>query len=514
MKISKWIGETTDYEKKEKVEERRPKSWLKSVSAFANGTGGAIIFGISDDDKPIGLNDAQHDAEIISEAIKTHMDPMPKIRLVIETDSGKEFIALTVLPGDETPYYYVGDGVRTAFIRIGNESIPASAADLRRLVLRGSGRTYDSLPTSYKYKDFSFTRLRSVYRKRTGQEIEDSDFVSFCLMDDNGILTNAGALLADDSPIRHSRLFCTRWYGTDKASGIVEALDDKEYTGSLVELLQNGEEFIKNNTKKRWKKTPDGRIEMPDIPERAALECLVNALIHRDYMETGSEVHIDIFDDRMEIYSPGGMLSGTPVQDLNTDYVPSKRRNPIIADIFSRMNYMERRGSGFKKIKADYRDAVNYLPELEPQFYSDNSSFWVRLYNLNYHVVIEETEQSSLECRKATFEDGKATLEDEKATFKDGKATLEDGKTTFEDEKAMLKAYVSEQEFHQSTKDKIIKIYETVGESNPFARKDIMEIVGGSSYAAGELIKKMMTVDLIRPAPETGRGNYCFRKLD
>lgn len=71
-------------------------------------------------------------------------------------------------------------------------------------------------------------------------------------------------------------------------------------------------------------------------------------------MITGSEVHIDIFDDRMEIYSPGGMMDGSLVQDLNTDTVPSKRRNPVIADVFSRMNYMERRGSGFKKIKADY----------------------------------------------------------------------------------------------------------------------------------------------------------------
>ena len=77
-------------------------------------------------------------------------------------------------------------------------------------------------------------------------------------------------------------------------------------------------------------------------------------------MITGSEVHIDIFDDRMEIYSPGGMMDGSLVQDLNTDTVPSKRRNPVIADVFSRMNYMERRGSGFKKIKADYHRAVNF----------------------------------------------------------------------------------------------------------------------------------------------------------
>ncbi|MCD7862714.1 MAG: hypothetical protein LUG61_04175, partial [Lachnospiraceae bacterium] len=315
---------------------------------------------------------------------------------------------------------------------VGNESIPAVAADLRRLVLRGTGKTYDSLPSPYQYKDFSFTRLRSVYRLCAGQDMEESDFVSFGLMDETGMLTNAGALLADDSPVRHSRLFCTRWCGLDKASGVMEALDDKEYSGSLVSLLQYGEDFIKNNTKKRWKKTPDGRVEMPDIPERAALECLVNGLIHRDYLETGSEVHIDIYDDRMEIYSPGGMYAGTFVQNLDTDRVPSKRRNLIIADVFSRMNYMERRGSGFrKKIKSDYRAVVNYLPELEPRFYSDSSSFWVTLYNLNYHVPIEQS----------------------------GKATFGEGKATFETQKAIFQASISGLQVKQPTKDKMLKVY-------------------------------------------------------
>lgn len=127
---------------------------------------------------------------------------------------------------------------------------------------------------------------------------------------------------------------------------------------------------------------------MPDILERASFECIVNGLIHRDYLELSSEVHIDIFDDRMESYSPDGMFDGSFVQNLDTDHVPSRRRNPIISDVFSRMNYMVCRGSGFKKIGEIYHRAVNYRPELEPVFYSDTSSFWVTLYNLNYNVAI------------------------------------------------------------------------------------------------------------------------------
>ncbi|MCD8315346.1 MAG: hypothetical protein LUD44_06935 [Firmicutes bacterium] len=79
---------------------------------------------------------------------------------------------------------------------------------------------------------------------------------------------------------------------------------------------------------------------------------------------------------------PGGRPDGSAVQNLDTDNVISKRRNPVIADLFSRMNYMERRGSGFKKIKDGYHFAVNYRTELEPKFYSDISKFRVTLYKI------------------------------------------------------------------------------------------------------------------------------------
>ncbi len=391
MKITDYIGEATEYDKKEMLEERKPRSWLKSVSAFANGIGGALIFGITNDEVLVGLTDAHTISEKISETIKTKLDPIPQVIMENHTEDGKDFIILKVLPGQETPYYYVADGNRVAYVRVGNESIPADATALKRLVLHGSNLSFDSLSSRHPFNSLAFTKLRSIYRMRTGNELTDSDFVSFELADDNGMLTNAGVLLADESPIRHSRLFCTRWYGLDKASGIMEALDDKEYSGSLVALLQNGIEFVKNNTKKRWKKTGNGRIEMPEYPEQAVHEVIVNALIHRDYMEIGSEIHIDIFDDRLEVYSPGGMFDGSIVQNLDTDNVASKRRNPIIADLFSRMHFMERRGSGFKKIKADYHRAINYRSETEPVFKSTPTSFFVTLYNLNYNIPIGKT---------------------------------------------------------------------------------------------------------------------------
>lgn len=114
------------------------------------------------------------------------------------------------------------------------------------------------------------------------------------------------------------------------------------------------------------------------------LEGVVNALIHRNYLEIGSEVHIDMFDDRIEIYSPGGMVSGISLEGKNLLKIPSKRRNPILADIFSRLKYMERRGNGFKKILADYEGQVEFDETKMPVFDADNDDFTLTLYNLNY----------------------------------------------------------------------------------------------------------------------------------
>ena len=244
--------------------------------------------------------------------------------------------------------------------------------------------SFDSLATQYKIEDYSFSKLRATYKKATGDSFIDSDFESFGLVNEDGFLTNSGALIADDSPIRYSRLFCTRWNGLNKAGGVFDAIDDKEYSGGLIQLLEFGENFVKMNSKMQWKKTANSRIELPEYGERAVFEALVNALIHRDYLEYGSEIHIDMYDDRLVIYSPGGMFDGTTIQDVDPLTIASKRRNPVLADIFSRLKLMERRGSGFKKILEDYQRQELYSEAKKPLFYTMNESFFVELKNLNY----------------------------------------------------------------------------------------------------------------------------------
>lgn len=392
-----FLGEATEYDKKQAVEHKKVKSWLKSVSAFANSVGGTLIFGITDDDVIVGLEDIKADSEFVSQKIKERISPFPEVVMKLhKTEDGKELLLVHVPSGVETPYYYTGDGMTEAYIRIGNESVAADATELKRLVMRGRNSSYDSLMSTYNYEDFSFSKLRERYKSWTGNSMTEKSFESFGIRDSRGKLTNAGALLADDSPIRWSRLFCTRWNGLDKSGGQVDALDSAEYSGSLVILLNEGMSFVKRNMKTLWKKTKDSRIEMPDYCERSVFEALVNALIHRDYLINGSEVHVDMFDDRLVIYSPGGMPDGTQIQERDIEDVPSTRRNPVLADIFARLGYMERQGSGLGKICAAYENAANYQPGMEPTFRSNRAEFTVKLPNLNFKASNDEALNEAL----------------------------------------------------------------------------------------------------------------------
>lgn len=342
MDITRLIGETTEYDKKAALEIKKPKSWCKSVSAFANTSGGVLIFGVSDDGKIIGLTDHESDAERISEIIKTRLDPIPEFNLSFCEEEGKKMIVLNIYKGEETPYYYSGDGVMEAYIRVGNESVKATSTELKRLVLRGKNTSFDSQISSYKVEDYAFSKLRERYKKWTGNSFDDKDLISFGLANEQGYLTNAGALLADESPVRWSRVFCTRWNGLNKSGGMMDALDDAEYSGSIISLIENGEAFIKRNSRMMWRKTDNSREEMPD---------------------------------------------GSLIQERDPLTVPSTRRNPVLADVLNRLGYMERKGSGFEKIISGYEFQINYDESKKPEFRSDRYQFTVVMQNLNYDAV-------------------------------------------------------------------------------------------------------------------------------
>lgn len=311
LKLESFLGETNLYDKKEKLEKNKPKSWLKSVSAFANSKGGKLLFGVKENNTIVGLEEFQKDSEYISETIKTKIDPIPEFDMEFKQINNKIILILDVYQGKNTPYFVIDSGSRTAFKRVGNQSVVATRIDLLNLSLKAEHVSFDSLEFNKTIDDVTFKELAIEYKNRTSKTFEMKDLKSFGLLNENGHLTIAGALFADGYQIYQSRVFCTRWNGLTKANGRIDALDDQEFEGNIIYLLKASLDFVKRNSKKMWGKGPIYRIEYPEYPERAVQEAIVNALIHRDYSVVGSEVHIDIYDDRLEIFSPGGMADLT-----------------------------------------------------------------------------------------------------------------------------------------------------------------------------------------------------------
>lgn len=376
MELETLIAECTAYDFKLMLEEKRPKSWMKSVSAFANGLGGSLFFGVNNEGVVRGLDNVQHVCETISTKIRDYMDPLPDVEMLPQRIGDLDILQLKVSAGNYTPYYYVGDGQRVAFIRVGDESLPATAEQMVRLVLKGSNKTFDSLHTDYKVEDSSFTILANTFKLRTSQEWNKKYLSSFGLVTDTGCLTNTGALFADDCPLLQSRLYCTRWDGKEKG----DAVNDAEFTGNVLMLLREAMNFVKSNTRRGWEKLPDGRKNKPEYAERAILEAIVNHLIHRDYTVMGGEVHLDIYDNRLIITSPGGMYSGALIQDLDIADVSSERRNPILANVMAQLDYMEKRGSGLTRICNETKTLDGYRDDLKPVFKSTPTQFQTTIF--------------------------------------------------------------------------------------------------------------------------------------
>lgn len=341
MKLKDYENVESSYiDFKEKVEYNKPRSWLKSVSAFVNTKGGIILFGISDDLIPIGLKDVKIDLEKVTELINAKIVPLPRYTLKAFQEKGMNFMDLSVSKGKNT--------------------------------------SFDELVSKYNYADVSFTLLNATIKRETGNGLDmEKDLKSLGLVNDEGYVTNAGLLLSDQNYIKCSKIVCTRWKGIIKGNINEDAIDDKEYTGSIISQVENAINFVKNYTKKSWTIIEYKRVEKVEYPIQSIREAIINSVIHRDYLISGSEVHIDIFDDRLEITSPGGMYDGSLVQNLNISSIPSLRRNKIISDIFDRLGFMERRESGITKIMSSYAGYTE-----KPEFISNTLMFKVIFPNI------------------------------------------------------------------------------------------------------------------------------------
>lgn len=405
--------------------------------------------------------------EKISELINSKIEPLPRYEINCFVEEGKDFIELQVGDGPLTPYFYVSDGRKEAYIRSGNQSVLAPAHILQNLILKGRNVTYDSLPSEYNIGDLSFTLLMATLKEKTGKEFnKDRAYVSLGLVNKEGKLTNAAILLSDQGTLKQSKVICTRWNGLSKGSIKEDALDDREYTGSLINLLENADSFIKNNSRNSWKIKGMDRVESEDYPITARREAIVNALIHRDYQILGAEIHIDMYDDRIEIVSPGGMIDGTQIQNLEIGKVPSMRRNTIISDIFSRLHFMDRRGSGLSRIVESYNDFMD-----KPKFLSDESTFTVIFPNKGYSPVLE---------------------------LKSPVKTGQNINVVSDEDYFLIKLYRNLQDkVRPKTLGQIKTLFEKYGYERGFTREEIKELFNVQNSRASEIIAQLLKNNMV-----------------
>ena len=161
------------------------------------------------------------------------------------------------------------------------------------------------------------------------------------------------------------------------------------------------------------------REERPEYRYSAVREALVNAIIHRDYQIVGSEVHIDMYSDRLEIYSPGGMCGGGQIQTMDLRRISSVRRNPVIADLFGRLGYMERTGSGIGRILELYKD-----DSVKPSFFSDGSAFFVTFPKLTFSDIQTPRLSRVASGSHADMTDNKLNLTDNPQKITDKKSAI------------------------------------------------------------------------------------------
>ena len=158
---------------KEQLEEKKPRSWLKSVSAFANTHGGHLIFGVKNEPRTVaGLADPQAVIGKATELIKARIDPAPRYMVRVVEIEGKVCVDLEVQNGPAYPYYYAADGVRVAYVRHGDQSVEATARELNELILKGMNQTFDALPSPYRVGDVSFTLLAATFKNLRHEEFD------------------------------------------------------------------------------------------------------------------------------------------------------------------------------------------------------------------------------------------------------------------------------------------------------------------------------------------------------
>ena len=344
-----YTKESYNLEFKEEVS----KTFLKTVSAYANYNDGAIIFGLDDDANVVGVKESpKEEALRIENMINDSLSPVPYFEMIIKEVEGKTIIILEVKKGKDTPYYYKGKAYKRGY----TATIEVDRFELRRLALEGINMHYEDRKSSSQ--DLRFTILEARLKKEAGIERINLDILkTLNLYHKDGYYNTAGELLADENDIDFSGIDIVK-FGKD----INKILYRK--TISNVSLLTQFDSAVDIFEQYYIFEEIDGynRIKKELIPREAFRESLANAIVHRVW-DTNAYIQIAMYEDKIEINSPGGLPAGISKDEYLYGNI-SVLRNPIIAGVFNRLNIIEKFGTGIARINKEYTHSIS-KPDFE-----------------------------------------------------------------------------------------------------------------------------------------------------
>ena len=332
------MRETRTLEFKETI----TNTFLKTVSAFSNYDGGTIFFGVDDDGNIKGLPDVKQACLDIENKINDSITPQPDYTL--EVQNNDQTIKLTVKSGLQKPYLYKSK----AYKRNDTATIEVDTLEFSRLVLDGKNIRFEELPC--KDQELSFEILHRKLKETVRIENFDKDTLkTLNLYDDVNGFNNAAGILADKN----------HFPGIDIVKfGENISIIQKRSTFENISVLEVYEKAIDVFRDYYQYEVIQGadRKKMEKVPEAAFREAIANALIHRVW-DVNSQIRVSMFDDRIEIVSPGGLPSGITEEEYLSGKL-SVLRNRNLANVFYRLGFVEIFGTGITRIKQLYAESL------------------------------------------------------------------------------------------------------------------------------------------------------------
>ena len=338
------MRETRTLEFKETI----TNTFLKTVSAFSNYDGGSILFGIDDNGNVKGLPDIKQACLDIENKINDSISPKPNYTL--EVQNNNQTIKLTVKSGIQKPYLYKSKACK----RNDTATIEVDTLEFSRLILEGKNIRFEELPC--KDQELSFEILYSKLKESVQIETFNRDTLKTLNLYDNvNGYNNAGGLLADRN----------HFPGIDMVKfGESISIIQKRVTFENISILDVYEKAIavfRDYYEYEVIQEAD-RKKVEKIPEAAFREAIANSLIHRVW-DVESQIRVLMFDDRIEVVSPGGLPSGITVNEYLAGKL-SALRNRNLANVFYRLGFVEIFGTGIIRIKQLYEESLA-KPEFE-----------------------------------------------------------------------------------------------------------------------------------------------------